>query len=559
MSADPHRPLREDVRLLGTLLGDTIREQADLEAFALVERVRALAKSARAGAGSDFDDLVSLLRGLPVDDSLGLARAFAHFLNLANIAEQHHRTRRRRDYLRDATAPPQRASFDDAFAGVLAGGTSPEDLHATVCGLRIELVLTAHPTEVIRRTMMRKFQRVADLLAARDRPDLTAPEREDLEEALAREVLAAWKTDELRRERPTPVDEARWGFVVVEQTLWHAVPRLLRRLDRALRRATGRGLPAEAAPIRFASWMGGDRDGNPNVTPEVTERVVRLARWMAADLLHREVDALRSELSMVRGSEELEARAGSDHEPYRALLRDARDRLARTRRRLEDRLAGRSPEGEPGYADAEALAEVLRLCDRSLRACGDGRVADGRLTDLRRQLAAFGLGLVSLDLRQESSRHAAAIDAVARATGEEAWGARDEEARVGWLASRLSADPRASGLADALERAERDAAGAAADGTGAEDAAAVADVLATFRMASRLPAGALGAYVISMARRPSDVLSVLTLQHACGVSPPLRVAPLFETVADLREAGDTMDRLLSVPEYRSRIDDRQEV
>ena len=233
MTTDPHRPLREDVRLLGRILGDTIREQGGEELFERVEHVRALAKSARGGASDDFDELARLLSDLPVDDSLPLARAFTHFLNLANIAEQHHRVRRRREYLRDPDSRPQRASFEDSFASLLEGGLSADELHAAVCSLDIELVLTAHPTEVMRRTLLRKFQRIANCLKERDRPDLTVPEREDLEASLRREVLAIWETDELRREAPTPVDEARWGFVVIEQILWRVIPRHLRRLDRA--------------------------------------------------------------------------------------------------------------------------------------------------------------------------------------------------------------------------------------------------------------------------------------------------------------------------------------
>ncbi len=251
MSADPHRPLRNDVRLLGRVLGDTVREQAGLDIFDEVERVRGLAKGFRAGAAEDFDELDRVLSSMPVDDAVPLARAFSHFLNLANIAEQHHRVRRRRSYRRDPESAPQRASFDDAFASLIESGVSAEDLHRAVCSLEIELVLTAHPTEVTRRTLLRKFNRIAECLAQRDRLDLTVPEREDVDETLYREIHAIWETDELRRQRPTPVDEARWGFAVIEQTLWNLVPQHLRRLDRTMQRFTGTPLPVAAAPIRF--------------------------------------------------------------------------------------------------------------------------------------------------------------------------------------------------------------------------------------------------------------------------------------------------------------------
>jgi phosphoenolpyruvate carboxylase len=540
VSSDPHRPLRDDVRLLGRVLGDTVRQQAGQDTFDRVEQVRALAKGFRAGAAEDFDELVSVLAAMSIDDALPLARAFTHFLNLANIAEQHHRVRRRREYRRDAEAPPQRASFEEAFASLLDAGIAPDELHATVASLRIELVLTAHPTEVVRRTLLRKFNRIADCLARRDRPDLTIPEREDVEEGLYREIHAIWETDELRLERPTPVDEARWGFVVIEQILWRTLPLHLRRLDRALRRATGKPLPAEAAPIRFGSWMGGDRDGNPNVTPAVTEEVCLLSRWMAADLLYREVDALRAELSMIEATDELRAAAGTDREPYRALLRDVRDRLAATRRRIERRLEGREPDDRPIYDDPEELAGVLRLCDRSLRSTGEGRIADGRLTDLRRQLACFGLGLVRLDLRQESARHGEALDEITRHLDLGSYAEWDEAARLEFLETELA------GKRPLIPR-------------DFEPSPAVRDVLDTLQIAARQPVGSLGAYVISMARQASDVLAVELLQKQAGVEPPLRVVPLFETVDDLHRAGATLDRLLAVPWYRDRIDGHQEV
>ncbi len=537
---DPHRPLRDDVRLLGRILGDTIRRQSSDALFERVERVRGLAKGFRGGADEQFTTLVEELSSLTVSQSVPLARAFSHFLNLANIAEQHHRTRRSRAYRRDPDSPPQRASFEQAFADLIDGGVAPEELYRAVSELEVELVLTAHPTEVMRRTLMHKFQNVAEGLAQLDRPDLTIPEREQTEEALEREVHAIWETDELRHERPTPVDEARWGFVVVEQVLWRALPRHLRRLDRALRRFTGRPLAAEAAPIRFASWMGGDRDGNPNVTPEVTREVCLLSRWMAADLLHREIDALRMELSMSEASEELRARVGGAREPYRELLRSVRDRLAATRLDLERRLDGRRPGAEPGLDDSEEIADVLRLCDRSLREMCDERIAEGRLTDVRRQLACFGLGLVRLDLRQESARHTEAVDEITQGLGLGSFAAWDETARQAFLL-------------DALRQPE------ARLPEGSTPREPLRDALETLRVAAEQPAGTLGAYVISMATSPSDVLAVELLQRQAGLRQPMPVVPLFETVDDLRRAGDTLDALLDVPWYRDRIGGRQQV
>jgi phosphoenolpyruvate carboxylase len=545
VTADPHQPLRDDVRFLGTLLGDTLRAIEGEELFAAVEEVRALAKRARDGDRAAFAALERTLQAVQVERAVPVARAFAHFLSLANIAEQHHRIRRRRAYLHDTAAIPQRASFTDTFARLRGAGIDAQQLCDAVGSLEIELVLTAHPTEVVRRTLRRRHRRIAELLAGRDRPDLTAPEREEIGEALRREIAAQWLTDEVRRERPTPLDEVKAGLVVFEQTLWDALPAYLRSLERALRDACGRPLPVEAAPIRFGSWIGGDRDGNPNVTPEVTERACLLARWMAADLYAGEIGLLRAELSLRTGSAELARRAGGEHEPYRVLLTEVRRRLEATRAAIERRLAGAdepATEDVAPYRDEAELREPLELCRRSLEQTGAGIVAGGRLLDLRRRLDCFGLTLVRLDLRQDSARLNATLAALAARVGERPVPEGDEPARLEFLIEHLRVGGQriAAAFDEPVDDAER-------------------DVIETLRTAARIPRASLGAFVISMARRASDVLVVELLQAAAGVAPPLRVVPLFETVDDLADAGATLARLLDVPWYRERIGGRQEV
>jgi phosphoenolpyruvate carboxylase len=549
MTSDSQTPLRDDVRLLGLLLGETLRRQEGEQLYETVERVRALSKSGRAGNARDFDELERVLRGLPLDQALTVARAFAHFLTLANIAEQHHRLRRRREHQREPGAAPQQASFEDSFGRLLASGVTPETLREQVRALRIELVLTAHPTEVTRRTMRQKARNIAELLERLDHPDLTPAERAEALDALRGEITAAWKTDEARAGQLTPIDEVKGGLVVVEQTLWEAVPQSLRALDRALRAATGKPLGVDVAPIRFGSWIGGDRDGNPNVTPAVTTEACLLARWMAADLFHKEIDALRSELSMHAGSAELVARAGEQREPYRALLREVRDRLAYTRDWIDDVLKGRRALAEWKtdsrlYLDPDDLAEPLRLCDRSLRETRAEVIADGRLSDVLRRVASFGLALVRLDLRQESGRHAAALDAITRVLGHGSYTAWDEAQRVAYLSQQIAAAGRAvAGTFAAASQFPPE----------------VQDVIATFQHAAALPPGSFGAYVISMASRPSDVLAVELLQLAAGITPPLRVVPLFERVPDLQHAGAAVADLLEIASYRERIHGHQEI
>ena len=554
--ADPEAPLRADVSLLGTLLGDVIRAREGAHVFETVERVRRLAKAARAGDAEAFETLRARVLGtLPLDAALPVARAFSHFLTLANIAEQHHRIRRRRQYLADPASAAQPGSLEETLPRLLAAGVAPREIQAALGRLSIGLVLTAHPTEVSRRTILLKHNRLAALLAERDRPDLTAAERDDNLATLRRIVQELWETDEVRRDRLSPLDEVRWGLAVFEQTLWGAVPRYLRSLDHAATSHLGAALPADAAPIRFGSWMGGDRDGNPNVTADVTRRACLMARWVAAGLYLREVDALRSELSMTRASEELRARAPGEREPYRAVLRGLAARLRATQAWAADQLEHAMPGPPAGPAlapiatrtDAASdlcplledgeLAGVLRLCHRSLVETGNEVIAGGRLLDACRRAEVFGLALARLDIRQDAGLHDEAMEAIAARGG--SWRAWDERQRLDFLRPCLAGD--ASLDLDV-------------DGSGE-----VREVIETFRVIARIPSGSLGAYVITMASRPSDVLAVLALQRAAGVQAPLRVVPLLETGRDLEAAGKVIGGLLAVPEYRAAIDGRQEV
>jgi phosphoenolpyruvate carboxylase len=539
---DPHKALRDDVRVLGELLGETLRAREGEALFETVERVRQLSKEARAGDDEDFAALAAELSHLTVDTAVPVARAFAHFLNLANIAEQHHRIRRRREYQRDPSSRPQRGSCADSFTRLISSGVMPDALYDAVCSLSIELVLTAHPTEIARRTLVHKYNRIAAMLGTRDRADLTPPEEEELTTVLRREIETAWATSDVRDERPTPLDEVRSGLVLFEQSLWDAVPRYFRGVDRALLATTGRRLPLEVTPIRFGSWIGGDRDGNPSVTPEVTRRACLLARWVAADLYFGEIDALRDELSLDHASDELRSQVGDASEPYRELLRGVRTRLAATREWIEASLLGSSdtPPAAGVYLDGRELIEMLRLCQRSLEQTGHAIIAEGRLSDVLRRLITFDLTLARLDVRQDAARHTETLSALTAAHDLGSYDDWDEAKRAEFLLQQLSASDRL-----ALDRVKA--------------TPEVHDVIETFRMIARIPRGSLGAYVITMAAAPSDVLAVALLQRLANVREPLRVVPLFETSRDLQHAGATLDALLGIDWYRERLGGRLEV
>ncbi|OVA05058.1 Phosphoenolpyruvate carboxylase [Macleaya cordata] len=300
----------DDCRLLGSLLNEVLQREVGHQIMEKFERNRILAQSACNMRMASIEDMAELLEkqlaseisDMTLEEALTLARAFSHYLNLMGIAETHHRVRKTRNMAILSK------SCDDTFNQLIQSGVSPDELYETVCKQEVEIVLTAHPTQINRRTLQYKHIRIAHLLDYNDRPDLSHEDREMLIEDLVREITAIWQTDELRRHKPTPVDEARAGLHIVEQSLWRAMPHYLRRVSNALKKHTGRPLPMTATPIKFGSWMGGDRDGNPNVTAKVTKDVSLLSRWMATDLYIREVDSLRFELSMNRCNDQITRR-----------------------------------------------------------------------------------------------------------------------------------------------------------------------------------------------------------------------------------------------------------
>ncbi|WP_010201512.1 phosphoenolpyruvate carboxylase, partial [Pseudomonas amygdali] len=433
--ADIDARLREDVHLLGELLGNTIREQRGAEFLDKIERIRKGAKAGRRGSAEGAEQLSASVDGLGDDELLPVARAFNQFLNLANIAEQYQLMHRRDD---TQPLPFESRVLPELLDRLKTEGHTPDALARQLSKLEIELVLTAHPTEVARRTLIQKYDAIAAQLAALDHRDLNSTERAQITSRLQRLIAEAWHTEEIRRIRPTPVDEAKWGFAVIEHSLWHAIPNYLRKADHALHAATGLHLPLEAAPIRFASWMGGDRDGNPNVTAKVTREVLLLARWMAADLYLRDVDNLAAELSMQQASDALRASVGDSAEPYRAELKRLRERLRATRNWANASLSETLPAPEAVLRDNRELLDPLLLCFQSLHECGMGVIADGPLLDCLRRAVTFGLFLVRLDVRQDSSRHCAAMTEITDYLGLGRYEEWDEQTRIDFLLRELN-------------------------------------------------------------------------------------------------------------------------
>nr|Q01647.1 RecName: Full=Phosphoenolpyruvate carboxylase; Short=PEPC; Short=PEPCase [Flaveria pringlei]CAA45505.1 phosphoenolpyruvate carboxylase [Flaveria pringlei] len=517
-----------------------------------------------------LEELGSVLTSLDPGDSIVIAKAFSHMLNLANLAEEVQIAYRRRiklkrgDFADEANATTE-SDIEETFKKlVLKLNKSPEEVFDALKNQTVDLVLTAHPTQSVRRSLLQKHGRIRNCLAQLYAKDITPDDKQELDEALHREIQAAFRTDEIRRTPPTPQDEMRAGMSYFHETIWKGVPKFLRRVDTALKNiGINERVPYNAPLIQFSSWMGGDRDGkHPRVTPEVTRDVCLLARMMASNMYFSQIEDLMFEMSMWRCNSELRVRAEELYrtarrdvkhyiefwkqvpptEPYRVILGDVRDKLYNTRERSRHLLAhGISdiPE-EAVYTNVEQFLEPLELCYRSLCDCGDRVIADGSLLDFLRQVSTFGLSLVKLDIRQESDRHTDVLDAITQHLEIGSYREWSEEKRQEWLLAELSGKRPLFG--SDLPKTEE-----------------VKDVLDTFNVLAELPSDCFGAYIISMATSPSDVLAVELLQRECHVKHPLRVVPLFEKLADLEAAPAAMARLFSIDWYRNRIDGKQEV
>lgn len=533
--------LSEDIKLLGALLGEVIAEHNGVDIFNCVERVRQLSKEARSGDMNQFSELNKLLAGLSDEDACTVARAFSHFLNLANIAEQVHRVRRRQDYALQREPIPQKGSVEATFAALLKEGCSKEELFLGLNKLRINLVLTAHPTETLRRTIIIKHNKVARYLMELDNARLSAPERIELMLSLRTQIKSIWLTDDIIRSRPTPLEEARAGLSIVEQTLWDAVPQYCRSLDRVSHQMLGRALDVGQVPFTFGSWMGGDRDGNPYVTAEVTRDVCLLSRWMAFELYERDLHALFNELSLNIANDELRSLTQGQREPYRVVIKELLIEIQEQRKRDKLRAKGqqRSPLEESVFTE-EMFLKKLRLMHDSLRESGAQDIADGLLYNLIKRTLCFGFSLAKLDIRQEASRHAAALDEITQAVGLGSYLNWSEDEKIEFFSAELkSRRPLINSKT--------------------EFSAETREVLATLAVLAEFGPHAFNSYIISMASEASDILAVELLQNEICGGRIVRVVPLFETESDLKNGPQVMRRLFGLDIYKTRINNSQEI
>ncbi len=533
---EKYAALKSNVRMLGHLLGNTIRDAHGEEIFEKVETIRKLSKSAQAGNQADRESLIEEIKHLPDEQLTPVTRAFNQFLNLTNIAEQYHTISR---HCEEHICEPD--AINSLFSKLVQNDVSKLDTAQAVRDLNIELVLTAHPTEITRRTMINKLVKINECLSKLELSDLSSKERKKTERRLEQLIAQSWHSDVIRQQRPTPLDEAKWGFAVVENSLWEAVPDFLREMNDRLKSYLGEGLPIDARPVHFSSWMGGDRDGNPFVTHSVTREVLLLSRWKAADLYLNDINELISELSMTVSNDQVRELAGEDqHEPYRAILKQLRALLNETKDILDAKIHGQKLAVKAPLQKVEQLWDPLYACYQSLHECGMGVIADGSLLDTLRRVKAFGVHLVRLDIRQESTRHADVLSELTRYLGIGDYEQWSEQDKITFLTNEL---------ASKRPLLPRDW----------EPSEPVKEVLDTCKIIALQPREAFGAYVISMARTASDVLAVHLLLQEAGCPYRMDVCPLFETLDDLNNAESVIKQLMSIDLYRGFIQNHQMV
>jgi phosphoenolpyruvate carboxylase len=583
-------PLKRDVRSLGRLLGEVLKEQAGADVFDAEENLRDLTtrqrKAAREGDAAARDALMeeaeALVGRVSVAEAYHLTKAFAIYFELTNLAETNHRKRRRRAAEVNGVGP-QEGTFRGTLRRVRDAGVDFEGARKLLLRVEVVPVFTAHPTQVARRTVLFKRGRIAAELEGLDLLPLSDRRARESASRIASEITALWQTDEVRRRAPTVRDEVKMGLDYYHACLIRAIPEVYEEIADAFRETYGREVGADEIPrvVRFGSWIGGDRDGNPFVTAACTRDALTMARELILDFYVDSVAELHERLSastkQARVSESLNAalgeyertmpraregaRAHAAEEVYRRFLQFVLRRLRATRGAGVERSEVERDGGEPracdegeAYAGAEELAEDLRVVSASLAAGGGARAARQLLDPLLRQVETFGFHLHTLDVRQHARVHTRAVEELARGAS-----IVDEGAAV-------------KNLTVEVEREAPSAArGSLPEATSPETAAALEGLRAVAELKREFPPESIRSHVISGARGVSDVLRLVWLAESCGVrvaadeskgDPGLMPVPLFESIEDLRNCAGVCRALWSSSEYAPYLDSwgrRQEV
>ncbi|MFA6014601.1 MAG: phosphoenolpyruvate carboxylase [Gallionellaceae bacterium] len=553
-------PLREDIRLLGRILGDTLREQEGAENFDIIENVRrAAVRFRKTQDDHDSDQLEAMLDNLSPDQTLAVVRAFSYFSQLSNIAEDLHHNRRRRAHLK-AGSPPQQGSVQCALDRVKDKNVDFATLQAFFDKAIISPVLTAHPTEVQRKSILNCQLIISSLLAERDRMDMTPEELEDNEIALRRFILILWHTRMLRTTKLTVQDEVKNGLSFYDYTFLKEIPKLYGGLEKQIEARFGQ--PINLPPfLRVGSWIGGDRDGNPFVTHKVMLDAAQRHSATALEYYLAETELLSSRLSLssrlVDVSPELselsehssDKAVSREDEPYRRVLIEIYSRLVATTENLGHHVGHLHPVSKSirPYANSAEFIADLDTVIQSLQHHGATYLARGRMAELRRAAEVFGFHLAPIDMRQHSAIHQQVVAELLAPSGI-VYAELDETARRKVLLAALQADKQlALDFSTYSEQVQSE----------------LNLMLAAAEIHQRFGRAALPNYIISKADAVSDLLEVALMVQQTGLLKiegnkqlHLNIIPLFETIGDLQGCGPIMDELFSIPLYRELLQSR---
>ncbi|MGG3840815.1 phosphoenolpyruvate carboxylase [Paenibacillus thiaminolyticus] len=559
--ANSNNLLRRDVRFLGNILGEVLVHQGGNELLDIVEKIREISKSLRAVFLPElYEEFKQLINTLNPDIRHQVIRAFAIYFQLVNIAEQNHRVRRKRDYERSAGETVQPGSIESVILELKERNCSEAELRQILDSISLELVMTAHPTEAMRRAILDIHKRIAEDMMLLDNPTLTYREREQLRDKLLNEVITLWQTDELRDRKPTVLDEVRNGLYYINETLFDVLPEVYQELERCLDKYYPTQSWHVPTYLRFGSWIGGDRDGNPSVTAEVTWETLQMHRKLAIRKYEGRLKELFRSLSFSTGivevSDELLQSIAADRanvplkrtefwnnekEPYRI-------KLIYMFERLHNMMDESTRDTSARYRDPVEFVEDLRIIDRSLRHHYADYVADTLVAKLIRQVELFGFYMAALDIRQHSKEHESAMtEILANMKIVDNYGTLNEEEKIDLL-HKLLQDPRPL-VSSYIEYSE--------------STRECLDVYRTIQRAQKeFGEKCITSYLISMAEAASDVLEVMLLAKEVGlfrqeangnVHCTIQAVPLFETIDDLHEAPGIMKRLFDLPIYRSAV------
>ena len=541
----PTKLLREDIRLLGTFLGRVIKDQEGTKFFNIVERLRLLSKNTLLDKNKSkvFFKISKDIRKLSPEITFKVTRAFSHILNLMNLAESLDASRKLNEYYNPYFKNKKQNLFIEDIINNLFKNKKISDkkIYDQATKLDIGIVLTAHPTEVKRRTLIQKYANLTTLMEQRHLYKKYPSKIIEIDRKLYSEIAIIWKTDELKRTKPSALDEAKWGLAVIEDSLWDTIPRVYKRLNDIFRKNLNKDLPRNFNPIQFGSWMGGDRDGNPNVTSEVTKKVILFSRWQAAKLYERELTKLIQDLSMEKCSQAIKKVTGNSFEPYRVYLRPLRDKARRTHQLIEAHINyNKALDENKLLKDKYEIINPLREVRTSLNMNKGQHIANADLLDLIRRVRCFGINLARLDIRQESDRHEKLLNEIFKKKNKINYSQLPEEKKIKLLNNLIK---QKKTFVNKIKLRDKEN----------------LEVWKTFKQISKEPEQCMGAYVISMTSKASDILSVYLLQLQADTKNLLRVVPLFETLDDLKNAKGVMQNLFKLPWYRKMINSKQEV